>query len=124
MAFEWREWCKQKRFPCSQDEVEIRLGTGRSQRVRVEDRTDCLLLTSVVTKQASTAQMENPSIEAWKRNRAVSLAGFRIDEKGRLVAHSWVPKAGLTSDEFGLVLEHLASECDRFEFQLTGQDRE
>jgi hypothetical protein len=34
-----------------------------------------------------------------------------------------VPKVGLTRVEFLVYLRALAKECDRFEFQLTGEDR-
>jgi hypothetical protein len=40
-----------------------------------------------------------------------------------LVGDSWVPKVGLTRVEFLVYLRALAKECDRFEFQLTGEDR-
>jgi len=54
----------------------------------------------------------------------MSLMGFRIDRRGRLVGEAWVPKAGLTGEEFQLYVRHLAVEADRFEYGLTGRDSE
>ena len=63
------------------------------------------------------------AVEVWQRNRRLMLVGMRFDKQGRLVGESWVPKAGLVGDEFLVYLRTLARECDRFEFQLTGEDR-
>jgi hypothetical protein len=38
--------------------------------------------------------------------------GFRLDQKGRLVGEAWVPKAGLSRDEFLLYVKRVADECD------------
>jgi hypothetical protein len=54
----------------------------------------------------------------------MQLVGFRLDQKGRLVGEAWVPKAGLTRDEFLLYAKRVADECDLFEYHLTGKDRE
>ena len=73
--------------------------------------------------------MTNPRIpdaalRAWKRNRSTQLVGFRVDRKGRLVGEAWVPKAGLERGEFLLYVVRVATECDLFEYHLTGKDRE
>lgn len=54
----------------------------------------------------------------------MQLVGFRLDQKGRLVGEAWVPKAGLSRDEFLLYVKRVADECDLFEYHLTGNDRE
>jgi len=59
----------------------------------------------------------------WLRNRRSQLVGFRIDEKGSLVAHGWTPEEGLTPEAFQLLVRTVAREADRYEFQLTGLDR-
>lgn len=69
-------------------------------------------------------ELSDALVRAWSRNRSVMLAGFRVDERGRMIGESWVPKAGLTASEFQFALRHLAEESDRFEFQLTGRDQE
>jgi hypothetical protein len=40
------------------------------------------------------------------------------------VGEALVPKAGLSTQEFQLYVRTVAVEADRFEFVLTGRDRE
>ena len=68
--------------------------------------------------------MTDIAVESWLRNRAISLVGFSIDKKRRLIGEAWVPKAGLTAEEFRLYVRKIASGCDRFEHQLTGEDKQ
>jgi len=42
----------------------------------------------------------------------MQLVGFRLDQKGRLVGEAWVPKAGLSGDEFLLYVERV-ERCQR-----------
>jgi hypothetical protein len=86
--------------------------------------SDAIELSSLVARPSVLAEIDSPSLAAWRRNRAASLVGFRVDERGRLVGESWVPTEGLTRDEFLLYVRGLAAACDLFEFQLTGKDRE
>lgn len=64
----------------------------------------------------------SPQLDAWQRNRAVKLVGFRVDARGRLVAEARVPKHGLTPDEFRTYVSAVATEADRLELILTGKD--
>ena len=57
-----------------------------------------------------------------ERNRGNELVGFKIDAKRRLIGDAWVPKADLMGSEFTAYLHAVATECDRFEYQLTGSD--
>jgi hypothetical protein len=41
-----------------------------------------------------------------------------------LIAEAWIPKAGLTAEEFQLYVRTVALESDRFEYVLTGKDVE
>lgn len=41
-----------------------------------------------------------------------------------IVGEAWVPKAGLAREDFLLYVRRVAAECDLFEYQLTGKDRE
>jgi hypothetical protein len=102
----------------------VRLGRGRQHRVDVESKSDAVELRAVVARRAVVDEQKNPALAAWNRNRACSLVGFRLDERGRLVGESWVPGAGLTADEFLVYVRGIAAACDLFEFQLTGKDRE
>lgn len=70
------------------------------------------------------ASLPDLPLKIWSRNRVVSLIGFRIDHRGRLVGEAWVPKVGITKSEFQLYLRTVAVEADRFEYTLTGRDSE
>lgn len=54
----------------------------------------------------------------------MQLVGFRMDQKGRLVGEAWMPKVGLGREEFLLYVRRVASECDLFEYSVTGKDCE
>lgn len=124
MIPDWRKFCRAKSGRSGEDGFTLQLETGRTQRVRVRNSGDALLLWSVVARSSVVAELREAALLAWERNRLVHLVGFRVDGKGRMVGETWLPKAGLTAGEFDYVARHLAAECDRFEFQLTGEDRE
>jgi hypothetical protein len=124
MNVNWWQFCKADGFVADDDGVEVRFDNGRSQKVAVEDRGDAFLLRSIVARQAVVNEVPDAALRAWVRNRSAFLVGFRVDERGRVVGETWIPKAGITNSEFQIVLRHLATESDRFEFQLTGRDYE
>ena len=123
MANEWRRYCRAaKDFEIQDQTVTVSLPDGRRHRVRVEDAGETYQLVSVVVSAAVGDEFADLPLRTWQRNRGTELVGFRIDRKGRLVGMSWVPKAGLVQAEFQLYMRTLAAECDRYEFELTGQD--
>ena len=124
MQLDWKSLSRAAGFKIEDDEICVSLGTGRKQVVQVADAGGTIHLLSFVARAAIVAQIEDAAIQAWQRNRAVALVGFRVDQKGRLLGESWVPKIGLTEIEFQLYVRTLAVECDRFEHQLTGRDVE
>ena len=124
MNNKWQQFCEAEGFVSNDDGVEVRFESGRSQKVAVEDRGDAFLLRSIVARQAVVNEVPDAALRAWVRNRSAFLVGFRVDERGRVVGEAWIPKPGITNSEFQMVLRHLATESDRFEFQLTGQDHE
>ena len=124
MQLDWKNLSRATGFKIEGDEICVSLGTGRKQVVQVDDAEDTIHLLSFVARAAIVAQIEDASIQAWQRNRAVALVRFRVDQKGRLLGESRVPTIGLTEIEFQLYVRTLAVECDRFEHQLTGRDVE
>jgi hypothetical protein len=124
MNINWQQFCKAEGFASDDDGVEVRFDSGRSQKVAVVDHGDAFLLRSIVARQAVVKDVPDAALRAWGRNRCAFLVGFRVDERGRVVGEAWLPKPGITNSEFQIVLRHLATESDRFEFQLTGQDYE
>ena len=121
---DWRELSRAAGFTPFDGGVEVRFDSGRSQRVDIEDHGDAFLVRSVAARAAAVNEIQSPAMLAWTRNRSVSLVGFRVDERGRRIGEAWVFKAALTAAEFQLYVRTVASECDRFEFQLTGRDVE
>ena len=104
--------------------VEVTFASERRQRVRIEDQGDAFRLCSVAARAEKLSTLSSPELWAWERNRSLSLMGFRMDERGRMIGEAWVPKVGLTAEEFQLFVRTVALECDRFEFILMGQDHE
>lgn len=90
----------------------------------MDERDDAYHFRAFVVRQSVVSSLPDLPVQIWLRNRAISLVGFRIDRKGRLVGEAWLPKIGLTVDEFRLYLRTVAIECDRFEYILTGRDTE
>ncbi|WP_441286821.1 YbjN domain-containing protein [Sorangium sp. KYC3313] len=124
MAREWTRLCKGAGFAIDGDEIEVRFADERHHRVRVDDEGDAFRVVGVVAQRAEVQRQENLALRAWRRNRSTQLVGFRLDDRGRLVGESWVPKAGLSGEEFAAYVRQVAAECDRFEYLLTGKDTE
>ncbi len=122
---EWHSLCKGHRdLRVSGDSLTVEFASGRTHMVRVEEHADHYVLVGVAARASATSVEDAPEQRAWTSNRTLDLLGFRVDERGRFVGEAWIPKPGLTSDEFILVARHLAAECDRMEYVLTGEDRE
>jgi len=104
--------------------VDVKLQNGRKHSVEVSEQANELVLRAFVVKQSVVCSLPGLPLEIWKRNRSVSLVGFRIDRKNRLIAECSIPTPGLTREEFQLYLRTIAVEADRLEFLLTGRDQE
>ena len=124
MAADWQRFCKGDGLRVEGGAIEVQLAGGRMHTVRVEDDDQEYRLWAVAAGAAAVEAAKIEYTQAWERNREIDLAGFRIDTKDRLIGESWVPKTGLTAEEFGLCVRVLAEECDRYEYQLTGKDSE
>lgn len=126
MATDWRSLCTGSRLEFEGDDVTVVFDGGRKHRVRVTETPDTYQLHAIVARAAALwEQRERPlPVRIWEHNRAAQLVSFRIDTRGRVCAEGWVAKAGLTAEEFQLVLRRVAAESDRLEFILTGKDVE
>jgi hypothetical protein len=124
MNVDWRALCNARDLVIEDAGVLIKFGDDRSHQVRIHETDDEIVLWAIVVRKAIVTSIPELPFRVWQRNRALSILGFRIDERGRLVGEAWVPKAGLTGSEFQLYLRHLAIEADRFEYMLTGLDSE
>ena len=124
MAADWVRFCRAKDLAVDEPRVDVRFGDERRHQVIVEDKGDTYLVSAFVVRQAVVASLPDLPIQAWLRNRATMIIGFRIDRQRRLVAEAWIPKVGLTAEEFQLYVRTVAVESDRFEYILTGRDVE
>lgn len=129
---EWARFCQTKQFAVDGSNVDVHFPNGRKQRVRVSEQEDVLRLVSTVLGKAAVElllargdayQQAQLALRIMRRNRSMSLVGFRLIPGGKLVAESVVPRAGLTRAEFRLHLLSVAQEADRLEHLLTGEDR-
>lgn len=124
MGDSWLHWCRAKDLSVEGSHIDVQFGDGRRHRVSVEEQAEAFELTAVVVRRSISESIPELPMRAWLRNRATPLVGFRLDQKGRLLGESWVPKAGLSAGEFQLYVRHLAATCDHFEYALTGKDIE
>ena len=124
MKLDWKDFCQCEDFRPVKDGVEVRLTEVRGQKVVVEDCGDMLALRSMAASPTVLKGIPDAALQAWIRNRTVVLAGFRIDARGWMVGEVLLPKESLNAGMFQFAVRHLALESDRYEFQLSGQDRE
>jgi hypothetical protein len=124
MPADWRLLCAGPRIEIDGDDVVVGFENGRKHRVRIRETETAFEMHAIVAKAAAVRDVADLPVRIWRHNRAAQLVGFRIDTRGRVYAEGWVPKAGLTREEFQLVLGRVAAESDRFEFLLTGRDVE
>jgi hypothetical protein len=124
MSVNWTELCRAKDIRVEKDGVDVTFTDQRRHRVFIMEEPQQYQLSAFVVRQAKVAELEDLHLDAWLRNRSSSLVGFRMDSRGRLVGEAWLPKAGLTKQEFEVYVRTLAAECDRLEFVLTGRDVE
>jgi hypothetical protein len=116
--------CGENSFTVEGNKVQVKLGEHRHHFVEVKDAGDALELKAIVARRKTTIGISNLAIRVWQSNRGTQLLGFKVDKYDRLIGEAWVPKVGLTAEELRLYIKRVASECDRFEYLLTGKDRE
>ncbi len=122
---EWHGYCHKAAGVTSEgDRLEVEFASGRRQRVTVEELPDRYVLRSIAARASEVPTDVSPDRRAWTTNRTTDLVGFRIDSQGRFIGEAWVPKLGLTAEEFVFVARRVAAECDRMEYVLTGEERE
>lgn len=124
MKIDWEKWSRTAGWTVLEDQVVVELPDGRRHKVRLHEQPDVLELTAVIARASRLSGIEELEHRIWMRNRNIQRVGFRLDKHGRLVGDSWLPRSGLTADEFRSTVRHLAAECDRMEQLLTGTDLE
>ena len=124
-VLDWRQFCRGlDGISVDEDGIEVVMADERHQRIAIRERAETFELTGIVARPGAIDTVPDVPLRAWRRNRAMQLVGFRLDQKNRLVGEAWVPKAGLDRDQFLFYIKRVAAECDLFEYHLTGKDRE
>src|SRR5262245_17193333 len=120
MTAAWEALCRAEDFEVVEAAIEVRFPDGRKHRVSVDDEGHEYRLSAVVararTLSSLSVDMSDIPLRAWQRNRSSALVGFCVNQRGWLLGESWVPKAGLTAEEFQLYVRTVAVEADRFEY--------
>ena len=101
---------------------------GRSQKIRLGQKDDEYLFTSIVQRRKdmgnSRRRLLHIAYQAWRKNALKHLVTFSFDVNANLIGAIRHPAASLDDNELLLAIEILAKEVDRFEYKLTGKDRE
>jgi len=122
MSADWKKFCREKDLEVEGDAIAVRLPGDRLHRVSVYEEREVYRLVSVVVRAAIAKELDNLAVDMSLRNFGTELVGFKLDNRGRLVGETWIPKPGLNSLEFMTCVRTIAAECDRYEYQLTGSD--
>jgi len=121
----WHKYCKnQDNISVDGDTVTVQFAEKRRHQITVRNCGEIYDISGIVARKADIKGLDDLSVKVNKRNLNTKLAGFRVDQSGRLVGEAWVSKTGLGAKEFLFYIRRLAAECDRFEYLLTGSDRQ
>lgn len=118
----WHSFCS--RLQVEDETITVQLEAGRSHRVRVEEQADAFVFHALAARAAAVRDVADLEMRVWRQNHESRLVGLRVDERRRVCADAWMPKQGVTQDEFLFVLRRVAAHADRLEHLLTGRDVE
>jgi hypothetical protein len=98
----------------------------RTQTIHVRrEKTDYVFKTVVLNAKrvtVSNKRWRELAKLVWQRNAEHQVVTFGFDEKDNLIGQIRHPAELLDPVELELYIHTLASECDRFEYLLTGED--
>ena len=122
------ELTARERLPWQRDGNRIRISlsrNGRSQIVRLARRKDRYVFSSVVAHASAVNEDRRwLAFRIWRRNALKAVVTFTIDHRERVIGLIDRPIESVHPKELKFYLETLARECDRFEYILTGADRQ
>ncbi|MCB9488926.1 MAG: hypothetical protein H6684_09375 [Deltaproteobacteria bacterium] len=125
MTSDWTHWCAEDPdLAVEGRHVVVKFSNARRQKVFVREQDDSYELFGYVDRSTSYRNDREILLGLWNRNRFTRRVGFRVDEHGHLVGESWIPKVGLTANEFRGHVRRTAEECDRLEYLVAGRDQE
>jgi hypothetical protein len=101
---------------------------GRRQKVHLERRGAMYRFWSIVAGARFVSKDDDAwralAYRAWRKNDLKEIVTFSFDRRHRLIGVSEQPADTLDREELVLYINTLARECDRFQYQLLGRDRE
>jgi hypothetical protein len=125
MSADWRKLSRSSKLETTADAIYVKFQDGRKQVVSVDEPTSGQIrIWSVVAGRDVVRGLTRTNIRAWVRNRLTELVGFKVNDRGQLIGEVSVPIAGLKKREWEFYVRGLARACDRFEYVLTGLDRD
>lgn len=102
--------------------VHVDLPGSRSHQVQIAQHHDTYELVGMVADATSLTRAGLDPFELWRRNSARRLTGLHVDDIGSAWVRARVPLAGITPEEFQLVVLEVAREADRLEYVLSGAE--
>ena len=102
--------------------VLIDLGNGRQHAVHVVHQDIAWELSGMVATPQELELADVSAIDLWRQNAQRCLTGYVVDDDGNVWVTALAPVAGLTAEEFGWLAKLVASEAERLEYRLTGED--
>lgn len=123
MSGDWKELTRVIGLDLKGSTIRVPCGQERFHVVNVDDRDGeaIRLWCRVVTGGNAPLRA---ALQSWKMNRFRELVGFKEADRGRIEGESWVPRMGLTAEEWRVHVYTLARACDRLEYLWTGRDVE
>lgn len=83
---DWRQLCRGlDGISVDGDRVEVVMADERRQRITIRETAQTFDLIGIVARPAAVDTVPDMPLRAWRRNRAMQLVGFRLDQKNRLV---------------------------------------
>ena len=122
------ELAVRERLPWQRDGNRVRISlarNGRSQVVRLARRKDRYVFSSVIARvNAVNENRRSLAFRIWRRNALKAVVMFTIDRRERVIGLIDQPIESMHTKELKFYVQTLARECDRFEYILTGVDRQ
>ena len=120
---------RKQRLSWELDDNGVRVGLkrgARAQYVRIDREGRNVVFSSLVLGSREVTRRvthwRELARQAWYRNCSSELVTFCFDERDRLIGRIQHPADMLDPEEIRIYVECLASECDRFEYLLSGGD--
>ena len=101
---------------------------GRKQTVKLSKNDEIYVFTSIIARAKDIPTNRTKKLDllyrAWRKNTLKELITFSLDRDDNLIGVIQQPAATMDDEELLMYLEVIAKEADRFEFKISGADKE